>query len=288
MKTIQIPKNWKYNRLNLSLPKVMGILNLTPDSFFDGGKFNATDNALEQTDKMISEGASIIDIGAVSTRPFAKHITEIEEWQRLKKVLPQIRKKYPATIISVDTYRSNIALKAISEGAEMINDISGGRFDKKIFEVIEAQKVPYVMMHIQGNPQTMQKKPHYVNVTKDVDNFFLLQLEKLMDLGINKNIILDPGFGFGKTVEHNYQLLSGLKTFRKHGFPVLAGISRKSMINKVLGTKPEEALNGTTALNMLALINGAQILRVHDVKEAVETIKLFEIYSKNSSDPTWS
>ena len=280
------PIKWKYNRLNLSLPKVMGILNLTPDSFFDGGKFNATDNALAQTDKMISEGAAIIDIGAVSTRPFAKHVTEAEEWNRLKNFLPKVRKKYPETIISVDTYRSSIALKSINEGAEIINDISGGRFDEKIFRVIETHKVPYVMMHTQGYPRTMQKNPHYINVTDDIDKFFLLQIEKLKNLGIDKNIILDPGFGFGKTVEHNYQLLSNLKTFTKHGFPVLAGISRKSMINKVLETKPEEALNGTTALNMVALNNGAQILRVHDVKEAVETIKLFEIYSNNSSGST--
>lgn len=275
------PIKWTFKPLDLSSPKVMGILNLTPDSFFDGGNFNRLQAAIKQVEKMISEGASIIDAGAFSTRPFAKEVSEAEEWQRLKSVLEEIRKKFPGIIISVDTYRSNIAEKAIDTGADMINDISGGRFDNNMFTIISKYHVPYILMHILGTPQTMQQNPFYENVDREVDRFLLNQVEKLESFGVRENIVLDPGFGFGKTVDHNYQLLHGLKNITRHGFPVLAGISRKSMINKVLGTEPENALNGTTALHMLALINGADILRVHDVKEAMETIQLFKKYSEN-------
>jgi len=272
---------WSYKSLNLSSPKVMGILNLTPDSFFDGGKYNAFDLALQQFEDMVRQGAAIIDIGAFSTRPFANIVDENEEWERLKKILPLLRKNFPGTLISVDTYRSKIAEKAIDAGVDLINDISGGVFDDRMFEIVAKHKVPYIMMHIKGDPQTMQQNPTYENVVDEVDKFLEGQIKKLEEFGICENIILDPGFGFGKTVDHNYRLLGGIQELKKYGFPVLAGLSRKSMINKVLGTKPEAALNGTSALNMLALINGADILRVHDVKEAVEVVKLYEKYREN-------
>lgn len=272
---------WAYKFLNLSSPKVMGILNLTPDSFFDGGKYNAVDAALRQVEVMVRHGAAIIDVGAFSTRPFAPTIDEKEEWGRLKNILPLLRGKFPRTLISVDTYRSEIAERAIDAGVDMINDISGGVFDNRMFEVIAKYKVPYIIMHIKGNPETMQQNPTYENVVEEVGEFLEGQIKKLAEYGVTENIILDPGFGFGKTVDHNYQLLGGIQNLKKHGFPVLSGLSRKSMINKVLGIKPEEALNGTSALNMLALLNGADMLRVHDVKQAVEVVKLFEKYHEN-------
>lgn len=280
---LQLP-NWTFKPLDLSSPKVMGILNLTPDSFFDGGKYKAVDRAVEQAERMLGDGASILDVGAFSTRPYADLVDENEEWSRLKNILIELRKRFPGHIISVDTYRSTIALKAIEAGADMINDISGGSFDDEMFSLIATQKVPYVLMHIAGTPQTMQQDPDYKNVVKEVDDFFLIQLAKLKALGFDQNIILDPGFGFGKTVAHNYQLLHRLNFFSRKGFPVLAGVSRKSMINKVLGTKPEDALNGTTALHMLALNNGAALLRAHDVKEAVEAIKIFTAYQGNAPE----
>lgn len=282
MKSKLAPAKWTFEALDLSSPKVMGILNLTPDSFYDGGHYHLLRPAIKQAEKMIAEGASIIDIGAFSTRPYAKEVGEAEEWKRMEKVLTEIRSIFPDIIISVDTYRSKIAEMAIEKGADMINDISGGRFDHQMFSVIAKHRVPYIMMHILGTPQTMQQNPFYENVGREVDQFLLNQVEKLERFGVNENIVLDPGFGFGKTVDHNYQLLHGLKRLTRHGFPVLAGVSRKSMINKVLDITPENALNGTTALHMLALINGALILRVHDVKEALETIRLYEKYTENS------
>jgi len=273
---------WTFKSLNLASPKVMGILNLTPDSFFDGGKYNSIDLALQQFEDMVRQGAAIIDIGAFSTRPFAQTVNESGEWDRLKSILPMLRKTFPDTHISLDTYRSKIAEKAIDGGVDMINDISGGVFDDKMFDIIAKYKVPFIMMHINGNPQTMQQNPVYENVVDEVGKFLEGQIEKLAKYGVNENIILDPGFGFGKTVDHNYLLLGGLQKLKKHGYPVLAGLSRKSMINKVIGIKPEEALNGTSAINMLALINGADILRVHDVKEAVEVVKLYEKYRENN------
>lgn len=269
---------WKFKALDLSSPKVMGILNITPDSFYDGGKYELEKRALKQVEKMLLEGAGIIDIGALSTRPFARQVDGEEEWNRLKKILPVIRKAFPAELISIDSYRSDVASKAIEEGADLINDISGGQFDKGMLTFVANNDVPYIMMHTNGKPETMQIEPNYENVVSEVDSFFRNQLTKLERLGKMQNIILDPGFGFGKTVTHNYQLLHGLSVFKNHGYPVLAGLSRKSMINKVIGTQPETALNGTTALNMLALVNGANILRVHDVEAAVQTIKLWEAY----------
>lgn len=271
-------------KLVFSKPIIMGILNITPDSFYDGGKFNSEKDILFHTEKMIGDGAYIIDIGATSTRPGAKENTEKQELERLLKVLNLITHKFQDTLISVDTYRSYIAKTVIGEGAHIINDISGGSFDNKMFEVIAEHQVPYIMMHIQGTPKNMQQNPQYENVVSEIKLFFQHQIAKLKQLGVNKNIILDPGFGFGKTLEHNYKLLYHLKSFKDLGYPLLAGISRKSMINKVLNTKPKNALNGTTILNTIALLNGTNILRVHDVKEAAEAIKLVEFYNHTNSE----
>jgi len=264
---------------HLKLPAVMGILNLTPDSFFDGGKYNSVDSALQKAEMMLNQGASIIDLGAISTRPFSQQIALEEEWERLHKPLDAIRKKFPGILISVDTYRSLIARRAFDAGADIINDVSGGQFDDKMIETVALFKLPYILMHTKGKPQNMQQNPAYDDVVNEVDLFFENQINSLKSRWDDPQIILDPGFGFGKTVEHNYLLLRHFEKFKRHGFPLLAGLSRKSMINRVLEIKPDEALNGTTALHMLALKNGASILRVHDVKEAVEVVKLFAAYS---------
>lgn len=267
--------------LDLKSPIVMGILNITPDSFYDGGLFANNKNQIKQVEKMLIDGASIIDIGASSTRPGAQDISENEEIKRLLPALNGVRKKFPEAIISIDTYRSNVAHIALEKGADMINDISGGQFDEGMFDLIATRNTPYVIMHIQGRPGNMQKNPVYKDVVNDISDFFSGQLQKLANLEVNKNIILDPGFGFGKTLKHNYEILNRFREFKKLGFPLLAGISRKSMINKLIQTHPKNALNGTTVLNTLALMNGANILRVHDVKEAIQAIKLVEFY-KNS------
>jgi len=266
--------------LALDKPVVMGILNLTADSFYDGGRYISEKAYLNQAEKMLMEGAAVIDIGAVSTRPGAKEVTEEEEWRNLKPALISLIRQFPQAVFSADTFRAKIAGMAVNEGVQMVNDISGGTFDSRMFETIGRLRVPYIMMHIKGTPQTMQINPVYDNVIAEVKDYFKSQLKKLAGFGITDNIILDPGFGFGKTVEHNYQLLKGLASFGELGFPVLAGISRKSMINKILDTTPNEALNGTTFLNTIALLNGASILRVHDVKEAVQAIRLYEYYMK--------
>lgn len=272
---------WTCNKPDLTSPVVMGILNVTPDSFFDGGRYHLPDQAVARAEKMVNEGAAILDVGALSTRPFSETIDEHEEWSRLEKILPLLRKNFPEIIISVDTFRSKVAEKAVEAGADIINDISGGQFDEDMFPLVARLNIPYIMMHIQGTPQTMQQNPQYDDVVAEVDGFLAGQINRLSALGVTENIILDPGFGFGKRVEHNFALLHGIKKIKSHGFPVLAGLSRKSMVNRVLGIKPADALNGTTALNMLALTNGADILRVHDVKEAVEVIKLFQAYRTN-------
>jgi dihydropteroate synthase len=284
MKSLLASDKWTFERLNFVQPRVMGILNITPDSFYDGGYHSTLEDFLRLAEKMITDGADAIDVGAFSTRPAAAEINTEEEWIRLKEILLQLRKRFPLMVISVDTYRSEIARRAIAEGADIINDISGGQFDPEIFEVVATHHVPYIMMHIQGTPATMQINPDYSNVVNEIEDFFLRQLAELKKKGVEKNILLDPGFGFGKTVAHNYRLLHGLGQFARHGFPVVAGVSRKSMINKILGTTPATALNGTTAVNMLALINGANLLRVHDVKEAVETIKLYCAYRENGEN----
>jgi len=262
--------------ISLEKPLVMGILNITPDSFYDGGEHKDVDNALKHGAKMLEEGASIIDIGAVSTKPGAKEVTQEEEERRLIPVLKKMTKEFPDAIFSVDTYHSYIAKIAVDCGAQIINDISAGAFDKNMFRMISELQVPYIMMHIKGVPANMQKNPVYKDVVKEVIAYFSEKVAILRKMGVN-DIIIDPGFGFGKTLEHNYELLRNLEYFSFFGLPLMAGVSRKSMINNALGIKPEEALNGTTVLNTIALMKGANILRVHDVKEAVETVKLFSI-----------
>jgi dihydropteroate synthase len=258
--------------LSLEKPVVMGILNITPDSFYDGGAFLTLIEQLKQVEKMISEGAKIIDIGASSTRPGAIPVSEDQEIERLLPTLSHIRTHFSEVVISVDTYRTPVAKAAIDHGASMINDVFGGRFDGGMFDLVSAHNIPYVMMHMQGTPDNMQINPHYKDVVGEVTGFFGAQLN-LIPKDFHQ-VILDPGFGFGKTVENNFRLLNRFETFGQFGFPLLAGLSRKSMINRVLQVKPHDALNGTTVLNTIALLKGANILRVHDVKEATEAIRL--------------
>ena len=259
--------------LTIDKPLVMGILNITPDSFYDGGFYVSEIDQIKQTEKMLEEGADIIDIGAVSTRPGAKEVSKEEELKKIVSVIELLLKNFPKIIISVDTYRADIAKNAIESGAKIINDISGGMFDSKIFETVADLNVPYIMMHIKGTPENMQLNPNYSDIVKEIIFFFSQQIDKLKKIGVN-DIIIDPGFGFGKILENNYELLKKLDNFKIFELPLLVGFSRKSMINKVLNTKPYEALTGTTVLNTIALMNGANILRVHDVKPAVETIKI--------------
>ena len=269
MKTFNI----KGKILDLSTAKVMGILNITDDSFFDGGAYLNKNKMLEKCGKMLLEGASIIDIGAQSSRPRAKPIDFEVEKERLLIAITNIKHHFPDIIISVDTYDSSIAKSCIKNGADIINDISAGEMDKEMFEVVAELDVPYIMMHMQGTPENMQKNPQYKNVTNDVLGFLEKKIKQLKAKGFEQ-IIIDPGFGFGKTMEHNYELLNNLKCFEKFGFPILVGASRKSMIYNILDGNAETALNGTTAINVMSLQNGANILRVHDVKEAVECIKI--------------
>jgi len=259
--------------IDLSTPKVMGILNVTPDSFFDGGKYNSDEHLLKQAEKMLTEGATFIDIGAYSSRPKAKHISESEELKRSLNAINLIRDHFPKTLISVDTFRSEVAQKSIDAGACMINDISGGCLDAKMFKIIAKNKVPYILMHMLGTPQNMQSNPQYKDIIYDLRLYFSEKIAELKALGIN-DIILDVGFGFGKTIEHNYTLLQHLDLFKCFDLPILAGISRKSMLYKVLNSSANEALNATTVANTIALQKGAKILRVHDVKEAIETINI--------------
>lgn len=259
----------------LDKPIVMGILNITPDSFYDGGKYNDLSEVEGQIKRMLNHGASIIDVGAYSSRPGAKHISEEEELRRLTPVLQLIKEKFSTTIVSVDTFRSGIAEEVVKNyGVSIINDISAGEMDSNMFNTIASLNVPYIIMHMKGTPQNMQQNPSYKDVTNEIISYFSDKINQLKKLGVH-DIIIDPGFGFGKTIEHNYELLNNLNKLRIFELPVLAGVSRKSMIYKYLNKSPEEALNGTTVLNTIALSKGANILRVHDVKEAVETVKLF-------------
>jgi dihydropteroate synthase len=258
-------------------PLVMAIVNITPDSFYDGGKFDSVEDVLHDIEEKINSGADIIDIGAASTRPGAKEIQHPEEWQRLQPVLNAVRKYFPRVFISVDTYNSETAYKSANEGADIINDVSGGNKDDKMFETISKLNLPYVLMHSKGKPASMQENPEYGNVVREVINSIRRKIELLETLNFSK-IIIDPGFGFGKTVEHNYQLLKHLDEFKQLGFPILAGVSRKSMINSVIGTNPVTALNGTTVLNTLSILNGASVLRVHDVVEAKQVVDLLTYY----------
>ena len=265
--------------LDLSTPAIMGILNLTDDSFYDGGQHNSIKKALLQTEKMLDDGANIIDIGAYSSRPKSTHISLNEEWQRLEKTLQIINKEFPQAIVSVDTFRSEIARRSVDNGADLINDISAGNLDLEMFDTVAELHVPYIIMHMQGTPQSMQDNPHYNCIEKEVVNYFYVKIKTLQQKGVN-NIIIDPGFGFGKTLEHNYQLLNNLEELHTLELPLLVGISRKSMIYKVLETDAKNSLNGTTAIHSLCLSKGASILRVHDVKEAVECVKLIN-FAKN-------
>lgn len=264
------------NVLDISSPVVMGILNLTPDSFYDGGKYITVEIQLKQVEKMLIEGASIIDLGAVSTRPGAIGVDESTEIERLLPSIKSIAKHFPGCIISVDTYRQNVARVAVEHGASMINDIYGGRFDKGMLETVASLHVPYIMMHMKGTPANMQDNPVYSDVVAEVVFFFEKQLQQCHNKGV-RQVIIDPGFGFGKTLEQNFELLTHLEEFRSLGIPILAGVSRKSMINKTLKIHASEALNGTSVLNTIALLKGADILRVHDVKEAIEAIRLVKM-----------
>lgn len=263
--------------VDLSTPKVMGIINITPDSFYDGGNLISDKHVLQLAEKHIVNGALLLDIGAVSTKPNAENVSLEEERKRLLPAIKLLKKNFSNAIISVDTFRAEIAKEAISEGAHIINDVSGGSMDHEMFETIAKLKVPYILMHMRGTPQTMQQKTDYKNVTSDVFNSLQDKLFQMSQLHV-KDVIIDLGFGFAKTVEQNYQLLRDMKRFEAFNCPILAGVSRKSMINRVLGTTPETALNGTSALHMLALQNGAAILRVHDAKEATECIKIHSFY----------
>lgn len=262
--------------IDLSAPKVMGILNCTPDSFFDGGKYKDSTAIVNQVEKMLDEGATFIDVGAYSSRPGAKHISEEEELNRILPVIKLLKSEFPAILISIDTFRSEVANQCIHHGACIINDISAGDMDANMFPVIAKLQVPYIMMHMQGTPQNMQKKPIYNDVVSDVLYYFSKKIGELHELGLN-DIITDVGFGFGKTISHNYQLLKHLALFKKLEAPMLVGMSRKGMLYKPLGITAESALNATTAANTVALLNGASILRVHDVKEAVEAVKIVEL-----------
>jgi len=258
-------------------PAIMGILNVTPDSFSDGGRYNLMDNALQHCEQMLAEGADIIDIGGCSTRPNNAIATETEELERVIPILKSIRKLFPDTLISIDTFRKNIAEACLAEGADLINDISGGLFDAEMLPFIGQHHVPYVMMHCVGTPETMHQYALGGDIHQTVKEFFERQCQILESFG-DQQIILDPGIGFGKSLEANYQLLSDLNNYRYHNLPILIGISRKSLINKVLGTTPQTADNATTVLNTIALLNGADLLRVHDVKKAREAIKLVGTY----------
>lgn len=266
--------------LDLSVPCVMGILNITPDSFYAGSRMQTEAEIARRTERILVEGAGIIDVGAYSSRPNADNVSPQEEMERLRMGLSVLRRICPDAVVSVDTFRADVARMCVEEfGVAIINDIAAGEMDTDMFRTVAELNVPYIMMHMQGTPQNMQKNPHYGNLLKEVFLYFARKVQQLRDLGV-KDIILDPGFGFGKTVEHNYELLSHLEEFRVFELPLLVGVSRKSMIYRLLGTTPQEALNGTTVLDTICLMKGADILRVHDVKEAVETVKIVEAMRK--------
>ncbi len=273
--------NCRGKLIDFSTPQVMGIINVTPDSFFDGGKYNSESGILQRAESLLNEGASILDVGAMSTRPKSELIAESEELERLIPAVKLLRKHHPEVVISVDTFRASIAKAAVEAGVDMINDISGGTLDSSMFSTIAQLQVPYILMHIQGTPQTMQDNPQYKNVTREVLSDLSKKAHELKLLGVH-DVIIDPGFGFGKSVEHNFELLRNLSQFQVLGLPILVGLSRKNMINRTLQTKPENALNGTTALNMVALQHGAAILRVHDAKEAMDCIKLHRALSNSN------
>jgi dihydropteroate synthase len=266
--------------LDFSTSQVMGIINVTPDSFYDGGTNSTNDAVILTAERHLKEGATILDIGGMSSRPGAELISEEEELSRVIPALQLVLKYFPSALISIDTFRGKVAEEALSNGASIINDISAGRFDESIVEVVAKRKCPYIIMHMQGIPQNMQQNPSYENVVKEVKAFFEERVALMNRQGVT-NLILDVGFGFGKTLAHNYQLLICLKEFKSFGYPILAGVSRKSMLTKLLEITTEQSLNATTVANTLALVNGANILRVHDVKEAVEVLKIYNATKKN-------
>ncbi|MBM6781356.1 dihydropteroate synthase [Bacteroides mediterraneensis] len=267
--------NVKGELLDLSQPKVMGILNLTPDSFYVDSRKQTEKDIICRVHQILEEGGTFIDMGAYSSRPDAEDVSPEEEMRRLRQGLEIVQRECPEALVSVDTFRADVAKMCVEEyGAALVNDISAGDLDAHMFPTIAQLKVPYILMHMQGNPQTMQLNPHYDNPVKEVIRYFAEKIEKLRTLGV-KDLILDPGFGFGKTLKHNYEILDKLEEFQLFQLPVLVGVSRKSMIYKLLNETPEEALNGTTAVHAIALMKGAKILRVHDVKAAVETVRIF-------------
>jgi dihydropteroate synthase len=267
--------NAKGKLIDLSRPSVMAILNITPDSFYNYSRASSVDDALFKTEKFLQEGATFIDIGAYSSRPGADEISTIEELERIIPVIEAVNQRFPEAIISIDTFRAEVALQGVQAGAHLINDISGGQLDEAMFETVAKLDVPYILMHMKGTPQTMQIEPHYDDVLLEVTGYFVQKIAALRALGV-KDIILDPGFGFAKRRIHSYELLNHMEDLKIFGLSILVGVSRKSMIHKFLNTSPEEALNGTTVLNTIALLKGASILRVHDVREAMECIKLVE------------
>ena len=269
--------------IDLGTPQVMGILNVTPDSFYSGSRKQTETEIAERVEQILAEGGQMIDIGAYSSRPNADDVSTKEEMERLRRGLRILREKAPDAIVSVDTFRADVAKMCVEEyGVQIVNDISGGELDKEMFPTVARLGVPYVLMHMKGTPQTMQEAPHYDDLMKEVLLYFAEKIQQLRDLG-QKDIIIDPGFGFGKTLEHNYELLSHLKALQIFELPILVGVSRKSMIYKLLGTTAQEALNGTTVLNTICLMKGcANILRVHDVKECVEAVEIYkELYKNN-------
>ncbi|MBL19439.1 MAG: dihydropteroate synthase [Flavobacteriaceae bacterium] len=261
--------------IDLTTPKIMGILNLTPDSFYDGGLYNNTDRALAQTEKMLLEGATFIDVGGASSKPGAVEVSADEEMVRVLPVIDKIHIEFPDTLISIDTYRSDVAQQAVAAGAAMVNDISGGNLDAKMLKTVGALGIPFIAMHMQGKPQYMQDNPSYDNILTDIRTFFAAKIDAAHKAGIH-DIIIDPGFGFGKTLDDNYSLLKHLSSIQMDGIPMLIGVSRKSMIYKLLQIEVADAGNGTSVLNTVALQQGAQILRVHDVKEAYQAVQLIE------------
>lgn len=271
--------NCKGKILVMDDPIIMGIINMTPDSFYSGSRSNALDDLLFRAEKMLREGAGILDVGGQSTRPNSTQISADEEMQRVIPAIEAICKNFPQQIVSIDTFYAKVAREAVNAGAGMVNDVSAGSLDKELISTVAELQVPYVLMHMPGTPQTMQNLPSYKNVTLEVFDFLIYKLAELIKAGIH-DLIVDPGFGFGKTAAHNFQLLKELSCFSQLKKPLMVGLSRKATIYKTLGITPEEALNGTTVMHTIALLNGANILRVHDVKEAVETIKLYTQYKK--------
>ncbi|MEZ2415051.1 dihydropteroate synthase [Muriicola sp. E247] len=274
--------NCKGTLIDLTKPRVMGVLNLTPDSFYDGGRYKEEKSILLQTEKMLREGATFIDVGAYSSRPGTEDIAVKEELNRILPVVKLLIQNFPEILISTDTFRSEVARQCLQEGAALVNDISAGKLDPHMMETVAEARVPYIMMHMQGTPQTMKEKNTYKDLLEDIRFYFSERIAKARTMGIH-DIVIDPGFGFAKNISQNFDLLRKFSLLKTFGVPVLAGLSRKSMIYKILGVSPDHALNGTTALNMIALQGGANLLRVHDVKEAMECISLYNQLNTQTS-----